>query len=570
MARTRKASNLPAKVEPKPVGEAPAPMATPIPGGVFGEIGLTGLQHFSGYMDEEFHRELKGDKALKTFEEMQTNDATVGAMLCAVEMALRNVTKRVEPGGDSNEDQQAAELVETALDDMSQSWPDVQSEILTMLPYGFSYHETVYKVRKGQNEDPTTRSQYDDGLFGWRKWAIRGQKTRLRWEMDESGGIQGMWQQVLYGAPGIDYKPRFIPIQKALLFRPRLHKNNPEGRSVLRTAYRTWWFKKRMEEIEGIAIEREGAGLPVIECPASITRSDATADQRAMYNSLKDIVRNVRRDEQAGVVLPQAYDPATNQPLFKLSLLSTGGQRQVNTNEVITRYKQEIVTSILADVILLGQDKVGSFALAGTKKTLFSVALDSWNDQIADVINRHAIPRLLGLNGFRLKKLPQLVFDDVEDESIDIIAETISKLAGAGMALFPDYELEDHLREKLKWPRPTEEEYDAREQERMDAEADKLLQETQIVEQERGNREREIAQLKQPVAKAEAPIVVVTPSEGPRTIDLRLGGPSEEKVEILRSLKGMVTGVKRGDRKFVLKRDAKGHVTAIEPEALSA
>src|SRR3990167_4728413 len=559
MARTRKAAPVPAKAEPTVTVSEPQ---TSVPGGTYGEIGVTGLKHWSGYIDEEFHRELRGDKGLKVYEEMQANDATVGAVLYAVEMALRNVAKSIEAPGESAEEQQATELVETALDDMSQSWPDTKAEFLTMLGYGFSYHEIVYKQRKGYTNDPTTRSQHDDGLFGWRKMPIRAQLTRLRWEMDDAGGVKGMWQL----APP-KYEQSFIPIGKALLFRPRLAKNNPEGRSVLRTAYRPWYFKRRVEEIEGIGIERDLAGLPVIECPARITLSGATGAEQATYAALKKMVANIRRDEQAGVVLPQHYDEHGN-PMYKLSLLSTGGQRQVDTNAVITRFKQDIATSILADVILMGQDKVGSFALAGTKKTLFSVALDSWNEQIADIFNRHAIPRLLGLNGYKLKKLPKLIFDDVETVDWADMAQLITSLAGAGMPLFPDFDLEDHLREKLKLPRPTEEEYDLREQERMEQEAERMMQEAAVAEQGKANAEREKAGEKAPVEKAQPPIVVHTQSQAiPSVIDLRFDGErSDQPVYIERNAKGTQTKVKRGNKVFLIKRNEKGHVTTIAPE----
>ncbi|HAM41632.1 MAG TPA: hypothetical protein DCP69_09935, partial [Candidatus Omnitrophica bacterium] len=49
----------------------------------FSEIGQTGLLRYSGYVNEEFHRDLTGDRALKIYKEMSTNSATVGACLFA-------------------------------------------------------------------------------------------------------------------------------------------------------------------------------------------------------------------------------------------------------------------------------------------------------------------------------------------------------------------------------------------------------------------------------------------------------------------------------------------------------
>jgi hypothetical protein len=43
-----------------------------------------------------------------------------------------------------------------------------------------------------------------------------------------------------------------------LLFRPHSPKNNPEGRSVIRNAYRAYYFIKRLEELEAIVSCRNG------------------------------------------------------------------------------------------------------------------------------------------------------------------------------------------------------------------------------------------------------------------------------------------------------------------------
>ena len=78
--------------------------------------------------------------------------------------------------------------------DMSQTWEDTISEILSFLPFGWSYHEIVYKRRLGDTEDPTTRSRFNDGKIGVRKLPIRAQETLWEWKFDETGGIRGMIQ----------------------------------------------------------------------------------------------------------------------------------------------------------------------------------------------------------------------------------------------------------------------------------------------------------------------------------------------------------------------------------------
>ena len=404
------------------------------------EIGQTGLKQHGGIVREEFLRELIGTRGTKTYREMRDNDPVVGAILFAIDMLIRNVTWRVEPASEDQGHMDDAQFVTECMEDMSNTWEDTISEIMSLLPFGFSYHEVVYKKRGGDSEDPSQRSAYDDGRIGWRKLAPRAQETKTRWEIDDNGGIQGMYQRISSG------QEVFIPIGRALLFRANTAKNNPEGRSILRSAYRPWYFKKQIEEIEGIGIERDLAGLPVAYVPAKIMSASATANDKAVFNAIKDIVRNIRRDEQEGVVFPGDTDESGNK-LYELELLSTGGSRQFDTSAIITRYDQRIAMTVLADFIMLGHEKVGSFALSSSKTDLFATAMGAWLKAIKAVFNRHAIPRLFRVNGMQTEEMPELNFGDIESVNLKELSEYIKNLTASGMELFPDDALENILRE---------------------------------------------------------------------------------------------------------------------------
>ena len=51
---------------------------------------------------EEFLPELRGIRGVQAYLEMADNDATVGAILFAIEMLMRNVDFSVEPGGNTS------------------------------------------------------------------------------------------------------------------------------------------------------------------------------------------------------------------------------------------------------------------------------------------------------------------------------------------------------------------------------------------------------------------------------------------------------------------------------------
>ena len=412
------------------------------------ELGRTGLIEYSGHVYEEQMRQL-ASYVIRTriYREMSDNDSVIGAMLFAIQMLIRQCEWRVQPGGNSQADMQAKAFLEECMKDMSSSWADIISEILSFLIYGWSFHEIVYKRRLGENRDPTKNSRYNDGLIGWRKMPIRAQETLWTWIFDNEGGIQAMRQQ-----PPPDYQFRVIPIEKALLFRTSIRKNNPEGQSILRTAYRTWYFKKRIETYEAIGVERELAGYPVVYVPAEWTDVNATQGEKDAYNAMKQLVTNIRRDEQEGAILPAIYDDQNNQ-LVRLELLTSGGRRNFDTNVIINRLDQRLAMTVMADFVLLGTaTDNGSYALSSDKTRMFSMAIKAWLDMIGAVFNRHAIPRLFAMNNIKLEKLPEIVHSDIETPDLNELGNYIQKLSGAGMPLFPDAELENYIKAAANLP----------------------------------------------------------------------------------------------------------------------
>lgn len=401
---------------------------------IYSEIGTSGLKQYGGFVLEEWLTQLQGRKAAWVWREMGDNDPTIGAIFYTIRWLARGVDWRVEEGSD----QAAAQLVEECMHDMSHTWGDFVSDVLSMLQYGWSLPEIVYKKRNGEQPDRTPRledlersgsgaatseddrhpasSAYDDGKIGWRKMPIRAQETLLKWIFDGYSGLAGMTQ--------IDWHGGYhnIPIQKALLFRTQTTRSNPEGRSVLRNAFTSYWALKSIKQFEGIGIERELAGIPVLTPPDNV--DILSAGQAALYQKCRAMVTGVRRDEYHGIVLPSGG--------WKFELVHSGGSRQVDTDEVIRRYRQDIATSMLADFVLIGQDAVGSFAMVDVKADLFGVALDGILDLVCEVMNAYAIPRLLKLNGMDASDPPRIEHGSAGRINLERVGTFLFQLAGAG------------------------------------------------------------------------------------------------------------------------------------------
>jgi hypothetical protein len=415
------------------------------------QFGQTGLKRSYGYVYEELLPQLAGRKAINVYSEMSQNSDVIGAVLFAIDMFMRKVEWRVEPASQSGVDQKKAKFVASCKDDMDHTWPEFISEINTMLPFGWSWFEIVYKQRKNKAIDDfgTAQSQWDDGLIGWKRFMPASQESWWRWDFDpDTGATIGMWQR-----PAPDYSERYLPIGKSLHFRTTSRKDNPEGVSVLRNAYRSWYFLKRMEEIEAIGAERDLAGIPFATVPAEMMGENASADDINMVQSIVKMVQNVRRDQQEGIVWPQAFD-ASGHSLYDFKLLTTGGQRQFQTDPIISRYQTRIAMTVLADFLLLGTDSsgTGSYALATSKASMFQSALETWLNEIENVLNNRAIPLLFRQNGINSGPYPKFRHDIVQKPTLTDLATLISSMAGAGAQLFPDADLENHLREFAELP----------------------------------------------------------------------------------------------------------------------
>jgi len=386
----------------------------------FSEYGKTGIRRFTGRVYEEFLTSLRGLQGVRIYREMADNDDIVGASLNAIERIIAQTSWTVEPYDDSNECKKDAEFLEQCKSDMEHSWSDFIIEANSCLIYGWSVLEEVYKLRKGDNVDKRINSKFNDGLIGWRKFSRRMQSTLYIWDFEENGDIRGMVQN-----PPPEYIFRYIPMDKALHFRTKIEGNNPEGRSILRNAYKPYYFKKSLQILEAIGVERDLVGIPILKPPDAWDITDPKNQNLLAY--AKKLLSNLRRDEQEGVFLP---------PGWELSLLSIGTSRkQFDMDKILNRYDKRIAITLLAQFIMLGMDRVGSFALAKNQGDVFNIAVQSYINRTAETINTYAVPRLFRLNPTLGKgnKLPKFIPSNVTAPNLTELAGYINACVKANI-----------------------------------------------------------------------------------------------------------------------------------------
>jgi hypothetical protein len=324
----------------------------------------------------------------------------------------------MEPASQKTVDKNAAEITWCALTEyMSISWTQFLTETLLMADFGYYMFEKVWDFQtiKGKR------------VLSWTKMAPRHPMDVKKWNYDSNGGPASV---VMY-APSNDPAVRdiTIPIDKLLVFTFDREAGNIEGISVLRSAYKHWYYATQLEKIDAIQKERHGIGIPVIKLPMNYSASDKTAAD--------ELGRNLRTNDRAHVVLP---------PNWELLFAKLEGH-PVDAMASIQYHDQRIRENILAT--WLGDHTVGTNADA--LQGMFLKATRFIADIVCETINLYAIPQFIDYN-FARAGYPKLRVRRIgETDDQRTLSFTVRNMVGAGV-IIPDDALEAYIRNELDLP----------------------------------------------------------------------------------------------------------------------
>lgn len=403
-----------------------------------GEIGSLGLKQINGRIYEESRKELRYPEAAKTFR-LMAQDATVSSALSLFEMMVSQVEWEVDAGTEpSAEMQTKAKFLQECLNDMDHTWREFIKELTSEFTYGFSVHEKVYRRRLHANG-----SKFNDGKIGLKKLPIRSQDTIKEWVYSDDGReLIAVKQDLCAVQNGVRYQGLatalggtdiVIPRKKFLLFRVDPKRDNPEGQSPLRNCYFAWKYRTLIEEQEAIGVQRDMNGMPTLYIPPRYMSEDASEAEKAVYEYYKRIIRNIQNNEQSGMILPQAFDPESRQPLFKFELTSTQGSKMYDTDAIIKRWDNKILMTLFSDMLKMGQDQVGSYSLAGAKTNIMALAIEARLKEIRDVLNTDLVPQLFALNGYAPDaELPRLTYGELDRIDLDEYSKAVQRIFSVG------------------------------------------------------------------------------------------------------------------------------------------
>ena len=381
------------------------------------EIGATGTSVFAGLLYEnEYNADLQGERGLKVYDRMRRSDGQVKAGLLACKLPLQVARWDVAPASDSAQDIEIAEIVkEDLFDGMSITWDDFLRHALIMLDFGHMPFEKVWELR--------------DGRWTLHKLAPRLPQSIVEWHVTPDGGLDFIVQQAYIGDT---FKQVPIPVDKLLVFTHEREGSNYMGMSLLRAAYKHWYYKNNLYAIDGIAAERHGVGLATFSYP-----DQSTQEQK---DKIREVGERVHAHERAYVATPES---------IKFKLQGVEGQLH-DIMRSIEHHDLQIVRSILAQFMNLGAKTTGSYALSQDQSSFFLMALQSVGRNICDTVNRHCIQQMVNYN-WSVTKYPKLTVSGLDNPDVLAYAQAISQLVTA-TAIVPDTELENELRRMLKLP----------------------------------------------------------------------------------------------------------------------
>lgn len=375
--------------------------------------------------------------ALRTYTSMVRDDVSVRISLRAGKAPVLGAEWYVEPFSADPQDVAISEFVEFNLfNGMTTPWTKTLEQILKMFEFGSSVFEPVWELREWAPRKTTpgaNRKQYTM----LRKLAVRPSSTIAKFNYDDNGGPVSVDHNAI-GASGSTTR-QTIPIEKLVIFTFDQDGGNLEGNSILRSAYRNWFYKDHLYKIDGIQKERHGIGIPDVSWAPGASNDDKKA--------ARELAANLRTNEKAFVARPQNITVAFLKPEGQLV-------EPLNSAE---HHDTMIMKNIMVQFLNLGTGSTGGSGGRATGATSMDMFLKSMRhiaDSITDCVNLYLIPNLVSYN-FPTDRFPQLKARGVgEVKDLQMWSSAMRNLLDKD-AITIDEATEQWIRQQMDMPRLT-------------------------------------------------------------------------------------------------------------------
>lgn len=388
-------------------------------------FGNSGTEHYSGYFSEEPNSIWRDEQRIVNVEQMRRTDASVKAVLNALKAPILSTSWTIEC-----EDETIKQFVEENIFNLKRSWLRFLREALTFFDFGFAVFELAYEIR--------------DGRIYLVDLSPRIQHSIEKWELED--GSCGVVQRIRNDSKNAENTTRLygtveIPMEKLLVLTNDMEGDDLTGQSILRSAWKHYKLKENLYNVQGIAAERFGVGIPVITLPDGAGDAEKTAGA--------DLAENIRSNENSYVVLPPGFELEIKTP--------TGNPQGAAIESSINHHNKMIMMSVLANFLSLGTDSTGSFALSKDQSSFFLKHVEDKAKYFAEEFNEQVIKRLVRYNFGENAEVPRLVFSPLGDLDFAEMSTTMKTLVDAGLVNV-DGRILQFTRSMFKLPEMTDEE----------------------------------------------------------------------------------------------------------------
>jgi len=371
------------------------------------ELGRSGTKLYSGYSSQDFNTDFQNNQQIAIYDKMIKSDGMVNATLEAIRLPILSTEWRIEPGQDDMEDKKGiAAFVKDCFNGMDNSFEEFLNEALLYPFYGYYYFEKVFQVKNGK--------------IVWKKFFSRVPSAHEKWQMTSDPKTPGVTQTLPtneYDGVQVQTSSPEIPMSKLILFIHRKEGDNYDGVSVLRSAYKHWYYKDTFYRLDGIARER-GAGVLKIVMP-----NGSTDDDRA---DAEELAENFKANQKSYIIAPSAD--------WTFELMTGGFADQKDlSKDSIDHHNRMIALNILGQFLELGSSEAGSYALSKDQSEFFTLGLRSITKYVANQLNKQAIKELVDLNFGEQEYYPKFVFSDVGQIDYTEVATVLEKLINIGV-----------------------------------------------------------------------------------------------------------------------------------------
>jgi len=417
---------------PTPPPFPKVPMIGPVPVKTV-EIGTTGTQIYAGYLSEDYLSELEGRDWAELVDKMRRSDPNVKMILSALKSPIKSSNWYVKVTEQSDTAEMQKKLIEKVLfEDINKSFTKFIGEALTMVDFGYSLFEITYQVNLEDKEIGTYNTL--------KSLAWRSQRTIEKWNVEPDGTLMSV-MQIAYGdlTRFVDLDSRFL-----LHFSPEQEGDNFAGISVLRSCYGNWLRKNMYLKMLAAGMEKYAIPTPIMHVPAN------TQSSGAEYTNALNALQCYVSSQNNFMVLPEGWKLEFNNVNFDAEKIITA----------VDYENKEMVKSILASFLLLGQGSSGSFALSSTLSDFFSQSVTYLADHIIEQLMRKVVKPIIQMNMGDVPIEIEIVCDGLEDKATGEWATMLKTLVDAGL-ISPDGMIEDLIRERIKFPEKAEVESEA-------------------------------------------------------------------------------------------------------------